>query len=412
MILLAYLPEVVAFSVFFLMSLQLPEFGTVSILAQIGATGLLILSRPADALQTLVRWWPLLLVPVLAMLSTFWSDLPEASLRYGAQYLFTAFVGVHLARLMSPQRFLIVLLLAAFVFIVLSLGSPRMGPSFHHSVPIGLTGSKNAMGTQAMLTASVAFAALLMPNISRAVRWIAALALLIGFYFLVRAESATALVTGLVMIMALAGLWYLQRLPANGRLSLLLVGLIILVPLSFLLPEALAWVERFMTDTLDKDPTLTGRTILWAAADELAARRPFLGYGYQAIWLGDSPDSTGLHRLTGMTDGRTFHFHNHYRQIAVDLGYVGMTLFAGTMLVVLLAGIRQFVLRPSVATTFFFLTMLSLALRGSIDLIVGPFAVQTLVFYAAGVYAFKRAKEPVTAARPAPAQPRRWRASA
>jgi len=406
MILIAYLTEIVAFFVLFLSSVQLPEVGTVSVLAQIGLVGLLVASRPVAALDTVLRWWPLLLAPILAMASALWSDLPSVSLRYGGQFLFTAFVGVHLARLMTPHRFLLVLLLATFVFCLFSLGAGRYGPSFHGVVPIGLTGSKNAMGAAAGMMLTAAAAVLLAPGYSRTVRWIAIIGALIAAYFLVRVESTTALAIGGASVLALGGLWLLQRLQPGGRLAALIVAGLVLAPLSFLIPEGLDWLERFMSDTLDKDPTLTGRTILWAAADELAQRRPLLGYGYQAIWMGDSSDSIGLHRLSGMSDGRSFNFHNQYKQIAVDLGYVGLAAFVGALIAVALAGLRRLLLAPTMVTSFFFVTFVLMAARGSLDVIVTPLSVMTVLFYASCVYAFTPLHQQ-QGAQPAPA-PRRW----
>ena len=36
---------------------------------------------------------------------------------------------------------------------------------------------------------------------------------------------------------------------------------------------------------LGKDATLTGRTGIWSAVIDSIAKRPLLGYGYQAFWL-------------------------------------------------------------------------------------------------------------------------------
>lgn len=405
MILFAYLPEIVAFIIFFLMSLQVPELGAMSVLGQMGAVALLLAFRPAAALETVLRWWPLLLMPIVAMASALWSDVPSASLRYGAQFLFTAFVGVHLARLLPPQRFLAIFLVAAFIFCALGVFANRYGPSFHGVVPIGLTGSKNAIGSAAALLLAAGVAILLSPGISRTMRWIGVLAIPLAAYFVIRAESATALAAAGASAAALCGLWVLQRVPAGGRLAVMIGAGIVLLPLGVLLPEGLAWLERFMTDTLDKDPTLTGRTILWAAADELAARRPLLGYGFQAIWMGDSSDSIGLHRLTGMTDGRSFHFHNQYLSIMVDLGLVGILPFVAGIVLAIGAGVRQFVLRPTMATSFFFVIFVIMVARGSLDQIVGPLSVQTVLFYASSVYAFAPVLQ--HAASPVP-QGRRW----
>lgn len=388
MVLIAFLPEIVAFLVFFFVSFQMAEIGPLLVLAQLGLAALLIAVRPLAAMQTFARWWPLLLVPILAFISGFWSEAPAASFRYGAQLTFTAFLAVHLARLITPQRFLAIFLLAAFVFCALSVASPRLGPSWDQMVPIGFTGSKNAMGSAAQILFTAAIAMLLCTGVSRPMRWVALLALPVAAYFLLRTASSTAVVTALLSVPALMGLWLLQRFPPNGRLGVMAAVLIVLTPLSFLIPEGLDWFERFMAETLDKDPTLTGRTLLWAAGEELATRKPLLGYGYQAIWLGESSEAIGLMRLTGMSDGRSFHFHNQFLQIQVDLGYVGLIAFVLMMAAVVLAGFRQVVLRPTLATSYFFLSFLFMLSHATIDQVMNAFSIHTMLLFAAAVYAF------------------------
>jgi exopolysaccharide production protein ExoQ len=411
MLLLKYLPEVAAALIFIMMSTQMPQFGTILILSEVGLVGLLFLTRPVVFLETMVRWWPLLLAPVLAMISALWSELPGISARYGAQFLFTAFLGVLLARLMTPTRFVWAFFLAMFVFCVLSVLSGRQGHSFEGMVPIGLTGSKNQMALAAQVLLLSALAVLMMRQVATPLRWLAVLAILLALYLVARTSSATAIVMTAVGSIMLIGLWFSQRLPPGGRVAAIVGALIILAPFSALVPEIIDGVNYFIYDTLNKDPTLTGRTLLWARADDLIERRPLLGYGYQAIWMGESYDSIGLMRMTGMSDGRQFHFHHQFRQIAVDTGLVGLTALVGAIIAAGFAALRQFILHPSVATSFFFVMFLLTVARGFGDVVLGPFTMHTVLFFSAAAYAFWQPQQ-VQAPAGVLASPRLRRAAA
>jgi exopolysaccharide production protein ExoQ len=400
MALLYFLPEIAAFLIFFMMATQIAQVGAILVLAQLGLVALLIALRGRAALDTALKWWPLLLAPILAPLSALWSDTASATFRYGAQFLATAFLGVFLARLIPPRRFMIVFMLSMFLFCIACILYGRQGVSAEGPVLIGLTGSKNQMGYASQLLILSALGVLLLKDVSQWLRWVAMAAMPLGLLVLLGVHSATALLMAIGGAAILFVLWFSERMTPGARLATLLGVSIMLVPLMLLIPEALQAWDHFLYDTLDKDPTLTGRTFLWARADELIARRPWLGYGYQAIWMGDSTETIALQRMTGITDGRTFHFHHQFRQIAVDTGLIGLAAFCGALIAVGFNGLRQLLLRPSTATSFFFIVFALMTARGFTDVIISPLNVHMLLFYAACTYAFGK---PETAPAMAPA---------
>ena len=388
MVLLYFLPEIAAFLIFFMMATQSVPFSPLFAAAEIALLGLLLVLRAQAALQTALKWWPLLLMPILAPISALWSDAPMTTLRYGAQFLATAYLGVLLARLMTPRRFLIVFMVSMFVFCIACILYGRQGVSAEGLVLIGLTGSKNQMGYAAQLLMLSGLAVLLLRDVEHWIRWIAALTLPVGLGVLLGVNSATALLMSIAGAVALLALWFVERLQPGGRLAALIGAAFVITPLLFLAPEALAAWDDFLFNTLNKDPTLTGRTVLWEYADEFIARRPLLGYGYQAFWMGESPDTMALRRMFGVADGRTFHFHHQYLQVAVDTGLIGLTLFAGALVAVALSGLKQLLVCPSTPTSFFFVVFILMTLRGFTDVIIGPMSVHMVLFCAACTYAF------------------------
>lgn len=393
MLLFAYLPEICTFLLLIFASTQVAEIGPILVLGQFALVGLLFAVRPAAFLDTTLRWWPLLLAPIYCLFSALWSEVPALSARYAAQLLFSAFVGIHLARLMTPRRFVTVFMLAMFVFSLLCVAVGTTGVSAEGPVLIGLTGSKNQLGYIGGFLLLSAVAVLMLGRIAVATRWVAILSLPLAAYILIEVNSATALLLAVAGAAVLLALAVSQRLPPGGRLAAIIGALLVIAPLTALTPEAQAWLEHFMFDTLNKDPTLTGRTILWARADDLIARRPLFGYGYQSIWLGDTIDTIALQRWSGITDGRTFHFHHQFRQIAVDTGLIGLAVFVIALVATLGYQLRQYLLRPSVPTSFFMVMFMLFVARSFSDLVLSALSVHTVMFFAAARYGYWRPAE-------------------
>jgi exopolysaccharide production protein ExoQ len=93
---------------------------------------------------------------------------------------------------------------------------------------------------------------------------------------------------------------------------------------------------------LDRDVTLTGRTDLWPAVLEMIAKRPWLGYGYDAFWMGWEGESAQVWIiLAGF--GRNFfptHAHNGVLELWLNLGLLGVLVFALVLLLTFGRAIR------------------------------------------------------------------------
>jgi O-antigen ligase len=89
---------------------------------------------------------------------------------------------------------------------------------------------------------------------------------------------------------------------------------------------------------LGKDATLTGRTFLWQLASDMAARRPWLGYGYGAFWLG--PGSWAGY-VADLMHWEAPHAHNGLLDLALDLGRAGVVLYLVGYVLALRAAIAR-----------------------------------------------------------------------
>jgi O-antigen ligase len=79
-----------------------------------------------------------------------------------------------------------------------------------------------------------------------------------------------------------------------------------------------------------RDPTLSGRTAIWAQVLRSIARHPLLGYGYEAFWRGMQGPSL---QISSSVHFVVVHAHNGFLEIALELGAGGLLLSA-------LAGLR------------------------------------------------------------------------
>jgi exopolysaccharide production protein ExoQ len=396
-----YQPQITTFLLFLMMSMLAVPFGALLVLADMALLGLLALTHRDVVLPMLVRWWPILTLPIVATLSGFWSDYAAVSFRYGAQFLFTGMIGLILARTMSLRHFVLAVMLAQFAYCVLCIIDGTQGPSQGGMVLIGYSGSKNMIATVGFILAMAALTALLMGKLSPLMRLASVASLAMGVFIVDQANSSGALVMAAVGALALIGIWLAQRLTTAVRTGAIIVALAVFTPLVLLAPEAGTALDRFMYETLNKDPTLSGREQLWARADALIAERPYLGYGYAAIWMGDSSETIALQRLTNVADMRSFNFHDHFRQTRVDMGLLGLLAFIGTVVAAGLASLRRLILKPSMEFAFFFVIFLATISRASMEVVLGAMATPTVLFYACCFYAFARLQEPV----PAPSAP-------
>lgn len=387
-----YLPDALAVGIFFILPMDI--IGPLGVLGWLGLFGMLVLARAKSALMTVLRWWPLMLTPVIAILSTLWSDLPGVSLRYGIQLFITVFLGIFIARLLGPRRFAIALFIATMAFCLVSIASQRQGISADGMVLIGLTGSKNQMAYSAHMLFASALAILFDKGSPKPLRLAAAPGILMALYLIASVNAATALLMAIISTTVFFYLVVVRNLRPATRAATLLAGVLVLAPFSFAVPEVQDAIASFRQDVLHKDEGLTGRTYLWRHADDMISRRPLLGYGYQAVWMGDSPEIIGIMRWAGQSDGRAFHFHHTYRQIAVDTGLIGMAVFAGIMLTTLLAGMRQSILQPNIMSAFYFSFFVATLMRSFADVIIGPFSLQPAVFFAACTFAFWQGAPP------------------
>ena len=284
--------------------------------------------NPNATIGRLVSNWPVLALPLFALLSTAWSDYPLGTLRGGTQYLLTAIIGVLAGSCVKPRTMLGALFWALAFVTALGLLVPQNEVSSGEAVLTGLFGSKNYLGYSyglLLLTATiVAF------DRSRRgmVRLIAFAVAAVSPVLLVLSGSTGALVCSMAAMAVTCVLAFVIRFaPAVRVACLLLMALLVVL---FLIVWLYVVDFAALLGFLGKDVTLTGRTLIWEWAYRAIEQHPMLGTAFGGFWQAGNWGAEEI--WFQFARGKTgYHFHNTFLQIAVDLGYVGLLVFLATL---------------------------------------------------------------------------------
>ena len=318
------------------------RLGPLTPLTAIATAGAFVALRWERVFSTMRAIWPLLLLPILAIVSTVWSDYPAISLRYGILYLLTVLVAAFLGAGMERQNLMKGLFIAFSVYIVLSI--PLGGYVIHEFRPAwaGLMGSKNASGDVGALTVIISAAIAMWGFSQRRYVWVLAAILILplGLWTLWESRATGALIATMISLPCLT-LWFFSRaLKLEIRTTIFIITIVTVLILAATITYWLPVLFEFMLAQTGKDPGLTGRDVLWAKADELIIERPFFGVGFKAFWVHNNLDAEYLWRYMGISSRAGFSFHNTFREILVDLGVIGLAVFVISML---FAAIKLFV---------------------------------------------------------------------
>lgn len=258
----------------------------------------------------------------LVVLSAAWSVSPMDSLIYGAMAAGNILVACMMAAEYSLNQIarmflkvLTVLVLAGMAFALIGLeqvmdfdpharsnllGGEKIRGFFQHNIMAGFYAATGAVLAMTLL---------------RGIRRVLVLTAFI--VFVVWAGSATGLLLAgaAVIIVPLAQL-LVPRIPLGGLLA-------VLVPLGATAGALLNQVWVPLLEAVGRDPTLTGRTVLWEWGLRAIAERPVVGWGFTGYFNSPQGAIPSLY-VPEFDDYVIAHFHNSYIQTAVDLGLLGL----------------------------------------------------------------------------------------
>ena len=284
----------------------------------------------------------LMSIPFLYLASTMWTLVPQKTLIYSILVLLNAIFSAFLVKKYDPLNLYkiyinTVLLLIAIGLILYLFGyqnvvyyDPHDRETILGTEPLrGLFNHKITAGYYAGLAfylSSIAYTGLK--------RFFYSVTFL-SFILLTGSSSALALLVLGACMMAI--LKFLRRIRAS-KSTIILVLLIV--------PAVLGAIGLVMYEVvlvaLGRDPTLTGRTLLWAWGIEVALEKPLLGWGYLG-YNGTELAAQAAMQFEQFENYAVPHFHSSYVQLLVETGFVAGFLIIGAYYLCVIEFVRRYV---------------------------------------------------------------------
>ena len=297
---------------------------TIELAIAFGLSVPMILSRWRDVANLALKMKFFSALAVLATISCFWSQDPSLSLRSGIYLTLNTLFAFYLVRRFSPDDLMRHLMLLGIVVAVVSLtmavALPKyaFGPANSSLALQGVFGAKNILGHVAVLLLTPVFFVRNMamtPKVGYC---------LLMFALIIPALSLQAWVAALFCF-AFAGCSMLYR--RLRKRDFLWIVYVIVIPLVV----SLALLAGYWNDVLGylgKDPTLSGRTMIWSAVLQSVAKKPLLGWGYDAVWRGFVGESASIILFAHFTIAQA---QNGVLEVLLGLGSVGLAFVLATI---------------------------------------------------------------------------------
>ena len=281
----------------------------------------------------------LLAITGFCFVSALWSIDPEVTFRRAVGLALTNLAAVGFVASLSWRRLLQSLAIVfAFLIVfcyVVCLFVPaygRMQVEFPGAWQ-GAWSNKNMLGMQMAAGFVVLCCAALADRAHRRL-WLGFAGAALGL--VIMSTSKTALVSVLLAAVAMGLVILIRRGPVTALIGAYL-GAVGVVGLGF----CIAFIPDLALGLIGKDATLTGRTLIWSSVVGQIAHRPWLGFGFGAVW--DNKDIWSPLATISKQQGFTVHeAHNAWLQITLDLGFVGIGIWSLAYLCLWL----QIALRP------------------------------------------------------------------
>jgi exopolysaccharide production protein ExoQ len=301
------------------------------------AAGLVVLIRRRRRVVTFLRGnWPLLIFFAYCLVSCLWSDYPFVAFKRWAKaagdlvmvliVLTDLEPTAAIKRLLARVGFLLIPLSILLIKYYPSLGR-NYSPWTGELENTGVGTQKNNLGYVCLIFGLGCFWYLLeaFRDGKRTRRTRPLLAhgaiLILALWLFWLAKSATSFSCFLVgcFLIALTSRRGISRRPA-------LVHIVVATILFVIVYALLLNPEAGLTETVGRDSTLTGRTLIWSQL--LASTvNPTFGAGYESFW---SPERAEKFWKGNM--GHVNQAHNGYIQVYLDLGWVGVLLVSVVMI--------------------------------------------------------------------------------
>jgi O-antigen ligase len=292
-----------------------------------GVFALCIASRLGQVFSQSIRNWMIFALPLFAIASAAWSQVPSRSAIFAVFSLFNTLFAVYLSKRFEPKRQHELFIVAGVVIGVLSILTVALlpGAGIDHK---GVGGDFGAAwqgifphkNISAAVLAYFVAAAITYKRGVQSFRTPRSIILVMLAVLIVMSMSRTGwIVTSLVI----AFIWTSRRMRRLGRVER--VFALVAVPLLCAAVGAFVYANlQEILPLLGKSATMTNRTFIWKACIESALKRPLLGFGYYAFWIGFKGEA--MNTALRASDPGLLNAENGILQMWLELGIVGLAL--------------------------------------------------------------------------------------
>ncbi|WP_017327467.1 O-antigen ligase [Synechococcus sp. PCC 7336] len=296
----------------------------------LAALGFSVFRRPAKTLQVLSNDYFICILIVLSCLSFLWSDYPQNTISRAIELLRMSTFGVYLAATFRPEDRLKalswVLALAAVLSAIYAFILPGIAIHYvdHPGAWKGIYEHKNTLGAVMVLSAIAFYLKLLFNPVNSISKcWLDWGGLGLSILLILQTTSKSSL---LLLFFILAAIYQFKRYRWRGKTTILFLSLGLLLIGSVTAISIANWNEILLG--LDRNPTLSGRTLIWDYAFERLSDRPWLGFGRGSFWT-----AGGIYQIEA---GQRFslgleylppHSHNGFIDMLLDVGAIGFACF-------------------------------------------------------------------------------------
>ena len=264
------------------------------------------------------------------LLSYFWSDFPQETLKYGLSGVGCTAFGLYLATRYTPKEQIKILYwtfaLMLISSIVMAIAVPQYAfmSGLHEGAFRGIFDHKNGFGQKMILGVLVfLITALDRKNKHNKHNWLSWLYIVVTIVLILFSKSGNALL-GLVIMLTLFFISNILR----SRYEIMISAFSACAILGLM---AITWVgsnEDVFFAAIGEDATLTGRTEIWSYVWDMIQQRPWLGYGYKGFWHGLDGASAYVNLAFGpYGTGGIPHSHNGFLEIILATGFLGLSVF-------------------------------------------------------------------------------------
>lgn len=328
---------------------------------------------------------PLAFLMFVCVFSFFWSQSPGDTLYYSLAFSSMIVSTIIIARIISLESFIKGCTVGIGLVLLITLMSGRYKEVYGTGeyALVGFFGQKNVVGAIATYGFFLSFLFFFYAKNWKEKLFFSATPTVLSLLCLHLSISKTALVAAIVSIGVLGFAYLITLFPKGLRLTILLLSAFGCASITLFTIGIEFDVFAFILEAMNKNPSLTGRTVIWDLGLERALEKPFLGWGYQGFWQEGNPHAEQYWKYFAAPSQKGFHFHNLFVQAFVELGILGLGFFLFVFIFGFGKSIALILNHGMIMSAVFFLGFMSVYfVRAMAEVeLMGPFGIQIMIFY-------------------------------